>query len=252
MIDNLIEVYDANEQEIDLVSLGLIGLKLSIPSPSYETTTRKIDGGETFVIDRTLKPRKLEAAFYSKASGYDASLGLRDLLYEKLGNGQMFYVSEVKAPNRRWKVYLDEWAPKRIDVKSHRFNIPLFCQRGISESTTKTDTKFTTATFSFSNDGSVIIDPRVHSETEIEFIGPSSNLIIRNTTTGDEWSWTGDTIAGDVILLKGVKSLKNSASIFGQTNKQLITFNPGVNNLEIVGATAGQFELNIRTRFYFL
>lgn len=252
MFKSLIDIYDTNEQKFDLDSLGLIGLRLRIPSPSYQTVTKEIDGGGVIVVDRTLKPRNLVAEFYSKTSGYSQSLYLRNLLYAMLGNGRILYVSESETPMRRWKVYLDEWTPERIDTKSHKFEIPLFSERGTAESDVVIKSKHTSTTFRFKNDGNVVIDPRVHSETEIEFVGQSSNLTIKNLTTGDEWSWVGNTLAGDKILLKGVRSLKNGTSIFGQTNKKLITFNPGWNNFEILGATGGEFELNIRTRFYFL
>ena len=152
---------------------------------------------------------------------------------------------------RRWKVYLDGWSPDRLDNKHHVFEIPLVCQEGHSESITVAEKKFTTPTFRFRNDGSVTIDPRVHTGLVITFKGASDKLIIRNKTTGDEWSWSGTTVANDVITLEGIRSLKNGTSIFGQTNKKLITIAPGWNNFEVVGAT-GSFELSIKSRFYFL
>jgi hypothetical protein len=227
-------------------------LRLRIPSPSYDTVTKELDGGGVIVVDRVLKPRNLVAEFYSKASGYRQSLELRDLLYEMLGNGRALYVSESEIPMRRWRVYLDEWTPERIDVKSHKFEIPLFSETGTAESVAVIKNKYASTTFRFNNDGNVVIDPRIHSETEVEFTGSSSNLIIRNLTTGDEWSWVGDTLLGDRITLKGVRSLKNDVSIFGQTNKKLITLNPGWNDFQIVGVIESEFKLNIRTRFYFL
>lgn len=249
---NLINIYDTDGQEFDMAELGLTGLKLRIPSPSYRTTTKELDGGGTIVVDRSLNPRNLVAEFFSKANDYIASLALRDRIYEILGNGRTLYVSESKLPMRRWKVYLYEWTPERINAKSHHFEIPLLAESGTSESISVISKKSTSSSFRFKNDGNQVIDPRKHSETEIEFSGASSNLIIRNLTTGDEWSWTGTTVAGDKILLKGVKSLKNGSSIFGQTNKKLITIAPGWNEFELLGVTEGSFELNINTRFYFL
>lgn len=252
---NLITIYDTNGQELDMMALGLTGLKLRIPSPSYETVTQKIDGHSgVIVVDRILQQRNLVAEFVSKANGYIESLALRDHLYNVLGNGRVLYISESSVPMKRWKVYLDGWTPERINVKFHKFEIPLLAWSGTSESTSIFRKKFTTSNFRFKNEGDVVINPRLHShsETEIEFSGVSSNLVIKNLTTGDEWSWTGTTITGDKIVLKGVRSLKNGSSIFGQTNKKLITLAPGWNSFEIIGTTDGAFEINIRTRFYFL
>lgn len=249
---SLIKIYDTNEQEIDMDALGLAGLRLRIPSPSYRTNTQEIDGRSgAIVIDRVLEPRNLVAEFVSIASDYIDSLVLRDKLYEVLGNGRSFYVSETKHPLKRWKVYFNEWDLDRFDSKTFTFQIPLIVESGTSESVSITERIFTTATFSFNNEGNQTIDPRIHSETQIEFSGASSGLSIRNLTTGDEWSWSGSTIQGDILLLKGIQSFKNGQSIFAQTNKKLISFKPGLNDFQIVGATA-TFQLTIRTRFYFL
>lgn len=253
MVDNLINIYDEDGQEINLSSLGLTGLKLGISSPSYRTITKEIDGHVgVIVVDRVLNPRSLTAEFISKANDYVESLALRDKLYGWLGNGRKFYVSDTNIPMRRWNVYLESWTPDRIDVKHHRFDIPLFAESGTSESTTMIKKKYTSTNFKFNNRGNQLINPRYHSDIEIEFSGNSSNLIIKNVTNGDVWSWTGETVDGDTILLKGIRSLKNNMSIFGQTNKKLITLNSGWNEFEILGVSEGDFELTIRTRFYFL
>jgi len=168
-----------------------------------------------------------------------------------IGNGQTFYVAEARQPTKRWKVYADGWLPERINVRTSIFDVPLFAESGTSESISAIEKSFNANNFSFKNEGNISIDPNVHSETEVEFTGSSTNLIIRNLTTGEEWSWTGITVDGDTILLKSVRSLKNGVSIFGQTNKKLITMDPGWNDFEIVGAT-GVFQIAIKTRFYFL
>lgn len=237
---------------IDMDGLGLLGLKLQIPSPSYNTITQEIDGrGGITVMDRLLKPRNLSAQFITMANDYRGSIQLRDSLYRLLGNGKPFFVAESEIPTKRWKVYLDEWTPERQDIKVHTFEVPLLNENGFSESVDLAIDTHTTSSFEFNNEGDLTIDPRIHSETRIEFSGSSTNLVIKNNTTGDQWSWTGTTISGDTILLSGVKSLKNGVSIFGQTNKKLVTMTSGSNNFELVGAT-GSFTLTIKTRFYFL
>lgn len=249
---NLINIFDSNGDELNLSVLGLVGLKLGIPSPSYEVATEKVEGSDGIVvIDKTLNSRSLTAEFYTKATDYKDSLSIRDELYRILGSGQEFYVSETNQPSKRWRVYLDEWTPERFNTTEHTFTIPLTAKSGTSESINIVDRTFNTPTFSFKNEGHRTIDPRKHIETEIEFIGASTGLTIGNLTTGEEWSINTPTVAGDVILLKGSRTFKNGVSVFGQTNKKLITLKPGWNDFEVVGAT-GVFELTIRSRFYFL
>lgn len=248
----IINLYNSLGEEINLASLGLIGLKLEIPSPSYRKITEVLDGRSgVVVIENILDSRSLIASFMVTADNYDDSLKSRDRLYELIGNGQTFYVAEARQPTKWWKACADGWVPERINSNTSIFDVPLFAESGTSESISTVDKSFNTNNFSFKNEGNIIIDPNVHSETEIEFSGASTNLIIRNLTTGDAWSWIGVTVDGDTIALKGVRSLKNSVSIFGQTNKKLITIDPGWNDFELVGAT-GVFELTVKSRFYFL
>lgn len=251
-LKNLIDIYDSEGRKIDMEGLGLLGLKLQIPSPSYNTITQEVDGrGGTTVMDRFLQPRNLSAEFITMADDYRDSLKLRDSLYRLLGNGKHFFVAESEVPTKRWKVYLDEWTPDRQTVKVHTFEVPLLNENGCSESINLVVKPYMSSSFRFNNEGDLSIDPRIHSETQIEFSGASTNLRIQNYTTGDEWSWTGGTSSGDTILLSGVKSLKNGSSIFGQTNKKLLTMTSGWNDFELVGATE-PFTLTIKTRFYFL
>ncbi len=251
-LKNLIDIYDPDDRRLDMDALGLLGLKLQIPSPSYRTISQEMDGrsGVT-VMDRFLQPRNLLAEFVTMADDYKGSLKLRDNLYRLLGNGKRFFVAESEIPNKRWRVYLDEWTPERHNVKVHTFEVPLLCEDGFSETPNLIRRSYSTASFRFNNEGDIAIDPRIHSETQIEFSGASTNLRIRNNTTGEEWSWTGTTSSGDKILLSGVKSLKNGVSIFGQTNKKLLTVIPGWNNFQLIGAS-GVFTLTVKTRFYFL
>jgi len=248
----LINLYNNLGEEINLTSLGLVGLKLEIPSPSYRREIEKLDGRSGIVvIESILDSRPLVASFMVTADNYDDSLKSRDRLYGLIGNGQTFYIAEARQPTERWKVYVDGWVPERINVRTSIFDVPLLTESGTSESISIIEKIYDTSTFSFKNEGNILIDPRIHTETEILFTGASTNLIIRNLTAGDEWSWAGSTVDGDIIKLKGVRSLKNDVSIFGQTNKKLITMDPGWNDFEIIGAS-GVFELAVKSRFYFL
>lgn len=247
-----IDLYDKHERKINLEAFGLIGLKLAIPSPSYSVELETIEGMDGEVeISRRLLPRNLTATFWIKSADYEDSLKARNDLYGFLGNGQEYFVAESKNPGRRWKVRVGDWDPKRINSRVQEIEIPLIAKSGLSETIILADRKFKKSIFSFDNEGNRVIQMTNQAETEIEFRGESSRLTITNRSTGDVWRHEGSTTAGDTILLKGVRSFKNGASIFGATNKKLLSFAPGHNDIIIDGAGA-DFELTIRTRFYFL
>jgi len=231
--------------------IGLFGYKLTIPSPSYSYETVELDSGEIIVIDQKLNPRELTAEFLTKARDYKDALEQKSLLFTLLGNGKDFYVEQTHHPNILWKVKMGEWTPQFFNGRITNFTIPLTCHTGVAQSINLAKKTFTESNFIYKNEGSVLIDPRKHSETEIVFKGPSTDLSITNKRTGESWSYNGTTSANDVITLKGVRALKNGVSIFKDTNKRILTFESGINEIEALGVD-GSFELSIITRFYFL
>lgn len=249
MISRL-NLYDLNGNKINIEAIGLYGIKLNIPSPSYSRDTQKIDGGGMIVVDTVLNSRSLSAEFKTVANSYGDLLKQKTELFNLLGNGNEFYIEQIQQKGIVWKCYLDDWNPDVINTRVTTFSIPLTCLSGTSETLYLTNKKFTTSNFIFKNVG-LTIDPRIHAETTITFKGASNNLSIINKTTGDLWSYTGTTIDGDKIVLKGINSTLNGNSIVRNTNKKILTFTKGNNEIEISGAT-GSFELEISTRFYFL
>lgn len=250
MISRL-NLYDTEGNKINVESIGLFGLKLRIPAPSYTVERDTIPGGQTIILDKQMNPRQLVAEFMTKAEDYRDSFRLRDNLYELLGHGNEIYIGEIHVPGKWWKVSLEDWEPERANRTVSRIDIPLFCASGVSESVNLIKKKFSSSTFTFKNEGNQVIDPRKQNETEITFKGASTNLMLMNNTTGDVWKYNGSTIPTDIISLKGVQAFKNGSSIFGQTNKKLLTIAIGNNEFTVSGAS-GDFELTISTRFYFL
>lgn len=247
-----INLYNKDGEKYNLSSLNSFGLKLHIPSPSYTTETETVDGGSgVIVLEKKLNPRELVAEIYSKTGSYEDTLNLRDDLYAILNNGDPIYIGDTRTKGKRWFVHPNGWTPEHINGRTMKFDVPLLAPTGTAETVNVISRKVTSSEFTFRNDGTVSINPRTQDETEIIFKGASNNLSIKNLTTGDKWRYTGSTTDSDTIKLKGVRSFRNDQSIFGATNKKLITFAPGNNQFEISGNT-GAFELIIRTRFYFL
>lgn len=242
-------LWDRKGDEIDLTQYGLYGLKLSIPAPSFSVEREMIEGRPgSILLDKSLDPRVLNAEFKVSSKDYVESLFTRDELY-RLFSGQ-FYIAESQQPWKRWFVdCLESWSPDRINGRTLTITLPLYCEKGLAESINLAEYRHT-SNFSLNNIGTETIDMRTQTETEIEFRGKSINPVIRNKTTGDEWSYTGTTTKSDVILLKGVRSTKNGQSIFKNTNKKILTFAPGWNDIEVIGST--DYSVTIRTRFYYL
>lgn len=248
---NRLNLYDVEGNKLNLHAIGLIGLKLHIPSPSYTTESESLDGGGIVVLDKYLNSRPLTAEFMTTSSNYDETLKQKYDLYSLIGNGKEFYIEQTNRPGIVWKCHIEDWTPEHIGTQVTAFSIPLICMSGLSESINLNNKKYSSASFDYKNGGNRLIDMTKQNETEILFKGASTNLTITNNTTGDVWKYTGSTVASDIIKLKGVQAIKNDFSIFGQSNKKLLSFAVGNNEFMVSGAS-GSFELEISTRFYFL
>ena len=180
---------------------------------------------------------------------------------------------DSEQPDKRWKVQsTGEFSPDRIGDNGE-FNIGFISFSPFAESIgttmdplttdnklwqfgqglTSDDVSYTHSTSSFSiyNAGDETINPRrIHTPLIIEIVGESTNLAIKNKTTGDEWNYTGTTFGTDSIKLNGVRSTKNGLSIFRDTNKKLITIAPGWNEFEVTGATS--FTISFDFRYYYI
>lgn len=266
----MINLYDLQGNLLNMD--GYKGLKLTIPSPSYDVVSEKIDGrsGE-IVIDKTLQPRQLTADFYMKAKDYTDSLLLRDVIHRQIGSGE-FYIAESKLPYKRWRVqFSDGYDMDRLSHQMQTFSVPLTVMSGLAESvgTTLDPLTFTrevwqvgqgltleepkyshnTTAFRIFNAGDVTIDPR-EMPLEIIYRGRSDGLEIKNNTTGDVWKYNGTTSDVENIFIENIRSLKNGNSIFKDTNKKLITLAPGWNDFTLSG-TLGVFLISFEHRFYY-
>lgn len=269
----MIKLWDLAGNVIPLEEYALKGLRLIIHSPSYSVTQETISGGSgAITLGKDLQPRPLEAEFLVTAEDYSDSLILRDALYSLFSKGNTFYIGEEYQPGKRWLVECTEpWAPERINPVNLLMNIPLRCNSGMAESIGTTQDPFTfdaelwqtgqgltldevdythtSPIFNIYNAG-IKIDPR-YMELVITYKGASTNLSIKNETTGDEWKYTGTSYAGDTLKLDGVRSEKNGLSIFRDTNQRLITLAEGWNGFRLTG-TSGSFEIRFSFRFYTL
>lgn len=260
--------------EIDLSSYNARCLNFNISTPSLKTEIEQIEGRDGFVlIDSQYEARTIDVQLlFESADRTDYHL-LREELLRVFLSKKEFYVTYKKEPLKRYKVISSNpLLPERINAFTGILNLQFICFQPYAESLGTTlgdpftfdsekwgvgiglndeDPKYihNTATFRIFNAGTETIDPRT-LPLLINFEGSSSNLSIRNNTSGDVWTYTGTTLAEDCVILDGIRSMKNDISIFGQTNRKLISILPGWNDFEITGAT--DFEISFDFRFYYL
>lgn len=235
---------------IETEQYGIKLLTHSISSPSVRVVTEEIDGRDGYVeVDTAYDGRKIRASFFMHAVDRQDFPLLRNEVFRIFSTKELFYFHE---PNqkRRWLVRSNGFEIEKYPPRIGTFEIEFSSPSPYVESVKSTSYTFTTTTFRVFNAGDIDIDPRVLPLT-ITFTGASTNLTITNATTGDMWRYTGTTQTGDTITLDGVRSLKNGASIFGQTNRKLITIAPGWNDFSVAGTT-GAFEISFNFHFYYL
>lgn len=277
MSEQTLMITKLNGKEFVISSNKDMKVLMFLPSsPLFNAQYEKILGrhgdidlpGGSFDSQESIKSR----IFFRSRDIYDFYL-FRDEIFRLFASQEPFYITTNREPGKRWKVRVA--SRYEIEPKGNGsygvFDITFksaspFCESigttldpitfdsnlwQIGQGLIAEDTKYryNIPTFRIFNAGDVTIDPR-NMPLKIRFIGTSKNLTIKNTTTGDVWSYTGETINASVIELNGVKSTRNGTSIFGATNWGLITLKEGWNDFILSGAT-GNFKIEFDFRFYY-
>ncbi|MCP1124558.1 phage tail family protein [Bacillus sp. 3103sda1] len=234
-----------------------------------------IDGRDIPVeVSSQPQRRKIPMALLIESYDFPDFALKRNEFFQILDSREPFYVTVDTEPGKRWLVRADSFTPDHITTKVGRCNITLQCVSPYAESIGTTldpmtfDSelwqigqgliaedmlyKFSVTSFQVYNAGDVAINPKEpRMPLVIRVYGVTQNLSITNRTTGDVWQYTGETTASDVIELKGVRSLKNGVSIFGNTNYKLINIATGWNDF-VIGGVTGPFNIEFDFRFYYL
>lgn len=264
-----------NGERIDLKDTSIKLLSLVKSSPSPLIVTESIDSRDGLIpIETTFGPRKLRGSFLMRSVDLlDYYLQVNEVFRLFMTN-EPFYLIHKREPGKRWRVQVEnEFTPNKIGVDGS-FEIDFISFSPYCESVGTTLDLFTfdsdlwqigqglvttdvtpmyshnTNSFSIFNAGDVAIDPR-NKDLKITFIGASNGLTITNRTAGDMWQYNGPTTAGQTIELNGIRTLKQGISVFGNTNKKLITLAPGWNDFVISGAS-GAFLINFDFRFLYI
>lgn len=256
----------------DLARIGLTPLTFDVDSLSPWLHAGEIEGRNGHLdLGTTFEGRTMKASFLLKANDiYDYYL-LRNEVFALFDARTTFFLINQYEPKRRWKVKTSSsFTPERISPDLGYLEVTFVSASSFCESYGTTLAPFTfdaelwqvgqgvisedlvyahnTTTFRIYNGSDIDIDPR-EIPLKIKYQGASSNLKIKNTTTGDEWAYTGSSSINDTILLDGIRSLKNNLTIFGQTNRKLITLKKGWNDFTLTGAS-GSFLISFDFRFH--
>jgi phage-related protein len=258
----------------DLKQLGIRTKDFIVSAPSLRHVTEEIEGRDGSIdLATTEGPRTITCTFRMQAVDTQDYPLLRNEVFRLFRSKESFYLIDRREPAKRWEVKCQDAYDIEQRFVYGDFTVTFVCFKGYAESIGSTLDPLTfdselwqigqglavdddmiyvhsTPSFKIYNAGDVMIDPRV-LPLKITFTGASTNLTITNTTTGDTWQYTGTTTANDTITLDGIRSFKNGLSIFGNTNRKLITIAPGWNDFTITGAT-GAFTISFDFRFYYI
>jgi phage-related protein len=252
-------------------NLWVSSFRILSSAPEHNTETVLGRHGAIY-LGTTLKERKVTSRISIEATDYVDFDLLRDELFRIFNPLEKFYIIRDLQPGKRMEVSVtNEFDIDYETLEDGEFSIEFVIHSVFLESIGTTQDPFTfdsglwqvgqglvmddmiythtTSTFSIYNAGDIPVDPN-SLPLLITFAGASTNLKIKNVTTGDEWQYNGTTAAGDIIKLDGVQSFKNDISIFKDTNYQIIKLAKGWNDFQIEGAS-GAFSISFLFRFYY-
>ncbi|KAA0944150.1 phage tail family protein [Sporosarcina sp. ANT_H38] len=256
----------------DLKQFGLVPSTFTIDSPSPRHVSEIVEGRSGYLdLGTTFEGRTMKATFYIKGKDKYDYLLLRDEVFRLFDARTFFYLIDKNQPKKRWKVKTAApYTPERFNGRIGTLEIQFVSPSPYAESYGTTIDPFTftdelwqvgqgvisedlkyahsVSFFRIYNGSDIDIDPR-EIPLLIKYQGISNNLKIKNITSGDEWAFTGASGVNDTILLDGVRSLKNSLTIFGQTNRKLIKLKKGWNDFQLSGAS-GSFLISFDFRFH--
>ncbi|TYS60469.1 phage tail family protein [Sutcliffiella horikoshii] len=259
---------DAYDMADDLSTL-VRSLNISPPPPNFYR--EKMPGRNGSVrVGMDYDERVLTAVCTLFGEDYLDFLLRRNRLINVLTSGEPFYIVTDAEPGKRWDVEVaNDWTPNKIGA-SGDFTIQFVSASSYCEAVGKTtdpltfdsglwqfgqgliseDVSYvhTTNRFDIYNAG-LEIDPR-EVYLKIIYTGASSNLKLKNHTTGEEWTYTGTSNTSDVIEIDRIRPVKNGLTIVRNTNKMPISLAPGWNDIEVIG-TSGSFEITFDFRFIY-
>ncbi|GAQ18039.1 glycoside Hydrolase Family 73 [Oceanobacillus picturae] len=253
----------------DLKQLGIRTKNFIVSSPDYVHNTESLEGRPGAIdMGSTIGPRQITCEF--KAIAYDmADFPLmRDEIFKLFRSDEAFYIIDPKNPGKRWLVKVS--GTYELDQKFvyGDFSVQMVCNKGLAESIGTSlsprewdvnlwqwgmgipyddyEYEHTTSNFTIYNAGTETIDPRFNDLVITIKATTSDYIEIINKTTGETYRYNGSLTSNDTLIIDGIRSTKNSLSVFRDTNKKLLTLLPGPNDIEVKGATVERILFDFR------
>lgn len=253
-----------NGQTIDHRDLGIKCLSFERDSINPQNEYETVEGRHGLIpLSTTFGGRPLRASFFAQELDYLSYQVLKTEIFRLFAVESEMYLIDSRDEEKRWSAKVSNtFSIENLNFRSGKFTVEFLASIPFAESIENTlnqeiaqisgnkiqKYEHTTSTFEILNDGDEVIDPRL-VPLIITYTGASTNLKIKNLTTGDEWQFTGMTTASDAIVLDGIRASKNGLSIYRDTNHKLITLALGWNSFQLSG-TSGAFEISFDFRFY--
>lgn len=260
-----------NGNKLDIANYSLRRLFHYIPSVSLSHSVEMVDGRDGGIFtDSQFTERVITVELLYESQDIQDFYLLRDEINALFTRKEAFYIIFKGEPYKRYLVKLNQGFVIEPHMYMNSFELEFACVSIFGESTSSTQQlkkewdvnqwawngqitwdddiaySFTTNTFVVRNQGTAHIDPR-QSELSIFIQGDyPSGLTLTNNTTGDVYQYTGSLTNGDRLVLDGVRTLKNGASAFIDTNKKLITLAQGGNSFTVTGGTLTKIDFDFR------
>lgn len=265
----IIQLLDGTKYDIEDYSLKR--LYHHIPSISMVHNTATVDGrGGSLFLDSQYGERIITVELLYQATDIFDYYLLRDKVNALFTRSEPYYIVFKNEPYKRWLVRVNNNFELPPNQQMEAFTIEFACENVFAESIGTTlemkkewdvdlfawnntitwddelNYTFTNPYFNVKNLGNVDIDPRQH-DLIITIKGDFSNgLTLANNTTNEVYEYNGSLTTSDTLVIEGIRTLKNSISDFGNTNKKLITLAVGNNIMTISGGTLSSISFNFR------
>jgi len=271
-------LYDENMNKIDLPK-GVIPLDIFISSIEKERVTESIEGKYGSVdYGSVFKSRPpIELKILIKATDTQDYRLLRDEVYNLFQVTDRLCVAEEYQPGKIYHVAVDSsYIPERynnnqryaeVEINCTDVGLPFAESIGTTQDIDENGLLYsqelwsygmgllyeddaqkythTAKEFAIYNAGNVGVHP-FEQELSITIDNVVNGYTLRNTTTGDEFKYTGD--KKGKLLLDGANMTLNGLQCFRDTNRQYITLAPGWNYFR----QSRVKEVSLDFKFYYL
>lgn len=128
------------------------------------------------------------------------------------------------------------------EVELSTYSLPYFMSARHSNRTVTGERSFT-----YENPGDVELDHRyMDTIIRVEMTGSAASFGM--TVNGEEWRYSAPLSAGDILEIKEGTVYLNGVKSFSSSTKNVFTFIPGQNDIQITGST--NYRMSIQTKVY--